>query len=150
MSKSFSHGKPLSAGVIVYDGKKFIIGHATGGKQWDIPKGKLDSGEVGIAAAVRELEEETGLKCDWRQLQHLGIFAYKKDKDLTLYLWLVDKLPSIKDLKCTSTFSNNRGQTLPEFDKFAHVTFKQVSKKTVPAMTKVLMDVERILKIIKR
>lgn len=150
MSKSLSHGKPLSAGVIVYDGKKFIIGHATGGKHWDIPKGKLDSNEVAIAAAVRELEEETGIKCNWRDLHHLGVFAYKKDKDLSLYLLFVDKLPPIKDLKCKSTFENNKGKVLPEFDKFARVTFDTVGKKTVPAMTKVLMNVETIVKLIKR
>lgn len=150
MSKSLSHGKPLSAGVIVWDGKKIILGHATGGKHWDIPKGKIEPNEVAIAAAVRELEEETGLKVDYRELKHLGVFEYKKDKDLSLYLWQVNKLPPIKDLSCKSTFSNSKGHTLPEFNKFAHVTFKQVAKKTVPAMTKVLMNVETILKLIKR
>lgn len=142
--------KSLSAGVIVYDGKKFVIGHATGGKHWDIPKGKIEPNEVAIAAAIRELEEETGLKANYRDLIHLGIFPYKRDKDLTLYLWKVDSLPMVKDLKCTSTFTNKKGKDLPEFNKFAHATFANVSKKTVESMTKVLTDVEKILKKLKR
>ena len=150
MIKSSKKSKSLSAGVIVYDGSKFIIGHDTSSKHWDIPKGKIEPNEVAIAAAVRELKEETGIDVDWRNLIHLGIFEYKKDKDLSLYLWKVQSLPKIKELKCCSTFSNKQGATLPEFDKFAHVSFSRVSKKTVPNMTAVLMKVERILKISKR
>jgi len=150
MSELNNHKKSISAGIIVWDGKKFIIGHATGGKHWDIPKGKIDPGEVAIAAAIRELREETGLTVSYKNLVHLGLFQYKKDKDLSLYLWTVNALPKIKDLKCYSTFVNKQGVTLPEFNKFAHISFDQVSKKTVAAMTKVLLDVEKILKIHKR
>jgi 8-oxo-dGTP pyrophosphatase MutT (NUDIX family) len=142
MVKAPNKPKSLSAGVIVYDGKKFIIGHATGSKHWDIPKGKIEPNEVAIAAAIRELREETGIEADWRKLIHLGIFEYKRDKDLSLYLLKVDTLPPVKDLKCTSTFDNKHGKALPEFDKFAHVSFKTVGKKTVDAMTKVLKRVE--------
>jgi bis(5'-nucleosidyl)-tetraphosphatase len=31
------------------------------GRHWDLPKGHLDAGEDDLAAAVRELQEETGL-----------------------------------------------------------------------------------------
>lgn len=144
-----SSNKSLSAGVIVYDGKKFIIGHATGGKHWDIPKGKLESNEVAISGAIRELEEETGIKANYKKLIHLGVFQYKNDKDLSLYLLRVESLPPLKELTCKSAFVNSKGYTLKEFDKFAHVTFKQAYKKTVPAMKMVLEKVEYILKIIK-
>ena len=30
---------------------------------WSLPKGKLDEGEDDLAAALREVEEETGLRC---------------------------------------------------------------------------------------
>ena len=150
MAKAPNKAKTLSAGVIVYDGKKFVIGHATGGKHWDIPKGKIEPNEVAIAAAVRELKEETGIEADWRKLIHLGIFEYKRDKDLSLYLLEVEKLPDIKDMKCTSTFTNRHGKEIPEFDKFAHVTWKTVGKKTVDAMTKVLKNVEKSHLIRKR
>ncbi len=31
---------------------------------WTVPKGKLEPGETHAAAAVREVEEETGLRCE--------------------------------------------------------------------------------------
>lgn len=150
MAKSSKKSKTLSAGVIVYDGNKFIIGHATGGRHWDIPKGKIEPNEVAIAGAIRELEEETGLKAPFKELVHLGIFQYKRDKDLSLYLWHVKTHFDLTDLICTSTFVNQQGKTLPELDKFMYVTFEQVYKKTVPAMKKVLEDVEVYLRFIKR
>ena len=31
--------------------------------RWDLPKGKVESGETLLQAALREVEEETGIKC---------------------------------------------------------------------------------------
>lgn len=54
---------PLSAGVVVvryFDGEpKFLLLRAF--NYWDFPKGMLDPGEEPLAAAIREVEEETGL-----------------------------------------------------------------------------------------
>lgn len=43
--------------------------HAAGGWLWELPAGKLDAGEVPLAAAQRELQEEAGVAArDWRPL----------------------------------------------------------------------------------
>ena len=44
---------------------------------WDIPKGKIEPNEVSINGALRELEEETGIKAPWKELKFLGIFEYR-------------------------------------------------------------------------
>lgn len=52
----------VSCGVLVTDGALLLIAHATRTPRWDIPKGLADPGEAMLAAAVRELREETGLE----------------------------------------------------------------------------------------
>ena len=42
---------------------------------WDLPRGFIDSGETALDAALRELEEETGLRCSPENLISLGVYA---------------------------------------------------------------------------
>ncbi|MBB6628454.1 NUDIX hydrolase [Nocardioides sp. KIGAM211] len=52
----------LAAGAVVYrSGKQVLLVHRPKYDDWSFPKGKLDPGEHVTAAAVREVEEETGL-----------------------------------------------------------------------------------------
>jgi len=48
-----------AGGIVEKDGKLLMIYRR---KMWDIPKGKLDKGETIEECAVREVEEETGVK----------------------------------------------------------------------------------------
>jgi hypothetical protein len=48
-----------AGGVVVKDGKWLFMFRR---KKWDLPKGKLDKGESSRVAAIREIEEETGVK----------------------------------------------------------------------------------------
>ncbi len=49
-----------AAGGIVIKDDKWLFMYRR--KKWDLPKGKLDKSEKSRAAAVREIEEETGVK----------------------------------------------------------------------------------------
>jgi 8-oxo-dGTP diphosphatase len=40
-----------------------LLIHRPQRRDWSFPKGKLDEGETDEAAALREVEEETGLRC---------------------------------------------------------------------------------------
>lgn len=42
---------------------KVLLVHRPRYDDWTLPKGKLDAGESAKAAALREVEEETGLRC---------------------------------------------------------------------------------------
>ncbi len=57
--------KQVVAGFIVYrrttDGIKFLLLYRRG-NYWNFPKGHFEPGERSIDAALRELEEETGIK----------------------------------------------------------------------------------------
>ena len=51
-----------AGGVLVRDGQVALI-HRPRYDDWTLPKGKLEPGETAEEAAVREVEEETGLRC---------------------------------------------------------------------------------------
>jgi 8-oxo-dGTP diphosphatase len=50
-------------GVVVRDGCVLLV-HRPQYDDWSLPKGKLDPGESWQTAALREVEEETGLRCE--------------------------------------------------------------------------------------
>ncbi|HEX2041337.1 MAG TPA: NUDIX hydrolase [Acidimicrobiales bacterium] len=57
-----------AAGGVVWrrtpqDGIEVLVVHRPKYDDWSLPKGKLDPGESHEAAAVREVGEETGLRC---------------------------------------------------------------------------------------
>jgi 8-oxo-dGTP diphosphatase len=51
-----------AGGIVVRDGHVLVV-HRPGHDDWSFPKGKLEAGETWEGAALREVEEETGLRC---------------------------------------------------------------------------------------
>ena len=51
-----------AGGVVTRDGQVLLV-HRPRYDDWTLPKGKLDRGESFEEAALREVEEETGLRC---------------------------------------------------------------------------------------
>jgi predicted NUDIX family NTP pyrophosphohydrolase len=113
--------KTTSCGVIVTDGERLLLGHATRSPRWDLPKGEVEPGESFAAAARRELFEETGLTAPEAELKPLGVFAYRSAKDLALFAWALPRLPDPHALVCASQFAWN-GRMMPEFDRFGLFT----------------------------
>ncbi len=52
-----------AGGVVVDDAGRVLLVHRPRYDDWSLPKGKLEEGESWEDAAVREVEEETGLRC---------------------------------------------------------------------------------------
>jgi len=52
-----------AGGILVRDGAVLLV-HRPKYDDWSFPKGKLEEGESWEDAAVREVEEETGLRCE--------------------------------------------------------------------------------------
>jgi 8-oxo-dGTP pyrophosphatase MutT (NUDIX family) len=125
--------KETSCGVIVTDGQRLVLGHATRSPRWDIPKGVAEPGESLIAAARRELFEETGLDVPAAELKPLGVAPYRSGKDLALYAWAVPVLPAPETLYCASCF-DWRGSPLPEFDRFGLFTHQEALGRVGKAM----------------
>ncbi len=62
-----------AGGLVVRDGKVVLV-HRPKYDDWSFPKGKCHEGESDEACALREVEEETGLRCEL--LEELGQTSY--------------------------------------------------------------------------
>jgi 8-oxo-dGTP pyrophosphatase MutT (NUDIX family) len=133
--------KRISCGVIVGDGRRVLVGHATRSPRWDIPKGVVEPGESLVGAAVRELFEETSLVVPEAELRPLGVHAYLRDKDLALFAWSPGVMPLPSELVCRSTFTLPNGATLPEFDRFALFEWDEALGKVGKNLARVLKQV---------
>ena len=52
-----------AAGGVVLSGGRVAVAHRPRYDDWSFPKGKLEPGESWQDAALREVEEETGMRC---------------------------------------------------------------------------------------
>jgi len=99
---------------------RVLLAHATETTHWDIPKGQGEEGEAPHVTALREMEEETGIAVDASRLTDLGLFVYRRDKDLHLFAARAraDEL-DLTRCTCTSMFPRRSdGTMIPEMDAF--------------------------------
>jgi 8-oxo-dGTP diphosphatase len=77
-----------AGGVVVRDGRLALV-HRPRYDDWTLPKGKLDPGESFEDAALREVAEETGLRC--RLVRELPAIEYevRKGPKIVRY-WLME------------------------------------------------------------
>jgi 8-oxo-dGTP diphosphatase len=66
-----------AGGLVVRDGKVVLV-HRPKYDDWSFPKGKCVEGESDEACALREVEEETGLRCEL--LDEIGRTSYVDGK----------------------------------------------------------------------
>jgi len=137
--------RPTSCGVIVTDGEKLLLGHATRSPRWDIPKGVAEPDEALAAAAARELLEETGLTVAPEELTDLGVHAYLRGKDLALFMWRPTRLPDPESLTCASQFALPDGTLLPEFDRFGLFPWEEALLRVGKNLARVLASLRQIV-----
>jgi 8-oxo-dGTP pyrophosphatase MutT (NUDIX family) len=132
-----------SCGIVVTDGERILLGHATRSPRWDIPKGEGVPGESFAEAASRELREETGLAVDPSELVPLGVHPYLRHKDLALFAWRMERLPQPDRLSCRSSFVTAKGEVLPEFDRFGLLPWEEAIARVGKNLAQRLLDVAR-------
>jgi 8-oxo-dGTP diphosphatase len=78
-----------AGGVVLDDEGRVVIVHRQRYDDWSLPKGKLDPGESFQEAALREVEEETGLRCSLGEELDPVRYRDNKDRPKVVRYWLM-------------------------------------------------------------
>ena len=134
----------VSCGTLVINGAgQLLLCHVTNTAKWDIPKGMRDEGETSLQAAMRELYEEAGVVFDAGRFEELGLFDYRRDKRLHLFLVRCGDELRLDTLVCTSFFPDPRsGVMTPETDGFRWAGRGEIAQLCWPNMAKRLLALE--------
>ena len=85
-----------AGGVIVRRGaggaREIAIVHRPRYDDWSLPKGKLDPDEGFQDGALREVEEETGLKCELREELEPVRYLDRKGRSKLVRWWLMEPI----------------------------------------------------------
>jgi 8-oxo-dGTP pyrophosphatase MutT (NUDIX family) len=84
----------FAAGGVVWrrgaDGLEVALVHRPKYDDWSLPKGKLDEGESFEQAAVREVEEETGMRCELGAFLEEVAYRDNKDREKLVRYWAME------------------------------------------------------------
>lgn len=133
--------KKLSSGIVITNGKVVLGCKST--KRWDLPKGEIEEKEKPIDAAIRETIEETGIVVPKNKLTELGFFEYTKYKDLWLYLYVPKTLPDVKNMKCTTYFTDRYGNNTLEVSDYKYIPFENIDNYFYHSICKVLNKIQK-------
>ena len=78
-------------------GTEIILVHRPKYDDWSLPKGKLQDGEDEAAAALREVEEETGLRTVLGRELPGSRYLDRFGRDKTVRYWAMTPAPSAED-----------------------------------------------------
>ncbi len=71
--------RPFAAMMFVWNGDEAVIAYIPG-RGWSIPSGRLEPGEDGLSAALRETYEEIGVKA--KNVTYLGCYRITEPKSV--------------------------------------------------------------------
>ncbi len=78
-----------AGGVVVREGLVAVV-HRPRYDDWSLPKGKLDQGESFEDAALREVQEETGLVCTLAEELPSTEYRDRKDRPKIVRYWRME------------------------------------------------------------
>jgi len=129
----------LASGAFITDGQRFLVCHATGRDNWDLPKGEVDPGEDLFVACCREVLEETGYTIpEDAAISDCGRHPYLDNKDCHLFEVVVPQLPRVTKLHCDSMVNIPGREPFPEVDDYKYIRRSEARKYLTLRMQKCL------------
>jgi len=118
---------------------------------WSIPKGEFEPEENPLAAAKRELEEETGIKAEGKFME---LTPVKQRSGKLIYAWALQKDIDAADVKSNSFEiewppKSGKLKSFPEIDKAAWFDMDEARKKIIEAQTPLIRELEAKLAVAK-
>lgn len=136
--------KKVTSGIIFHDGNKFFAVKPTGFDRWEIPKGCVNDKEDHLNAALRELQEETGIfGINTTKILDMGVRHYNNEKDIHLFIYYgnIDFI-KLEDCFCSSKFTDKNGEEKSEICEYTFIPYNKGYKKNFHgAMLRVLSDI---------
>lgn len=91
MPAFFARHIQAAGGVVLRDGHVCVV-HRPAHGDWSLPKGKLNVGESHEDAAIREVHEETGLRCTLGAPLRTEQITDRKGRPKTVRWWIMSML----------------------------------------------------------
>ena len=147
-----------SAGILFYRLRKKILNvllvHPGGpfwakkdAGSWSIPKGEIEENELPLAAALREVEEETGIKASGNFIE---LTPVKQKSGKIVYAWAVEN-----DFDAEKITSNHfemewpprsgTKKTFPEIDKAEWFSIEEAETKILSAQLPLIKELQTLL-----
>lgn len=113
--------KKVTCGGILINNNQVLIGRPTGYNKWSFPKGIAQEGQNHLQAAIRQIQQQTGIKLTNEISVDVGIRYYNQQKDIHLFIYQLLNKPS--NLHCDSMFTDKAGFKKPQIQQFKWVSF---------------------------
>jgi predicted NUDIX family NTP pyrophosphohydrolase len=153
-----SNALNVSAGLLLYrfrgsrlevflahPGGPFWVNRDAGA--WTIPKGTLNPGELPLAAACREFEEETGIKPQ-PPFFPLGSIRQKAGKTVHAWAWEGNADPRLVKsnvMRLEWPRKSGRWLTFPEVDRCAWFTVEAAKERILASQIELITRLEALL-----
>lgn len=113
---------------------------------WSIPKGELDENEEPLPAAIREMEEETGIKISG---EFIELKPVKQKSGKWVHAWAIKKDIAIAETKSNSFEMewpprSGKMQSFPEVDKTEWFEIRIAKEKIIEGQIPLLEQLEII------